>query len=441
VKTDLIQTMPLAETIGLDSLVTVQASARAPTEAVLNSILAPMAKGNKSLPCVPVHPEAVVLQSLNGMVNKQSPPNLAKTIEVVGWLGGAPAVGSVACSFLQCLEPRTQPRDGIPGLVDALFPLLAKDVWAKLPGLSKDPTKTLPPWPGVTPVVPVATSTSLLASNRSTPFSWFWEKWSILCNRDNHWYDILPTRRFIDWAQCLLRTGLAFAYLWEAEFFARVHACLVERAKNTGAVAAFRALQTQGRRNTVIASIESPLVPASQKHAWDSMSNLLARGHEIRASLQEHLRQHAYVAPTVSTIDELVQEWLASLLEGDVPGLAAAPVIQPNTARNQKFFVRYLLQVRSSDDDEADQADFYYLTRTNPSDSFWLQPGPEWLVVVTSLLCRSPGGQCTLGMLIEDLARIGIRVERWVLVGMLEEAGLSMDSPDADNALVIRSGF
>jgi hypothetical protein len=95
---------------------------------------------------------------------------------------------------------------------------------------------------------------------------------------------------------------------------------------------------------------------------------------------------------------------------------------------------------RSSDDDLIDQADFYYLARSN-SRHTWFHPGPEWLVVVTSLLCQGPGGQCTLGALLEDLASLGVRVDRSVLVGLLEEAGLSTDSPDADNALVIRSGF
>jgi hypothetical protein len=43
--------------------------------------------------------------------------------------------------------------------------------------------------------------------------------------------------------------------------------------------------------------------------------------------------------------------------------------------------------------------------------------------------------------LTRDLASLGIRIERSVLVALLEEAGLSTDSPDADDALVIRSGF
>ena len=96
---------------------------------------------------------------------------------------------------------------------------------------------------------------------------------------------------------------------------------------------------------------------------------------------------------------------------------------------------------RSSDDDLVDQADFYFLARTNSSRKVWLHPGPEWLVVVASLLCQTPGGQCTLGQLSDDLGILGIQVERSVLVALLDQAGMSADSPDADNAIVIRAGF
>jgi hypothetical protein len=44
-------------------------------------------------------------------------------------------------------------------------------------------------------------------------------------------------------------------------------------------------------------------------------------------------------------------------------------------------------------------------------------------------------------MLLNDLRALGIKVDRWVLVGMLEESGLSTDSPDADDAIVIRASF
>jgi hypothetical protein len=136
----------------------------------------------------------------------------------------------------------------------------------------------------------------------------------------------------------------------------------------------------------------------------------------------------------------ILNDWLSTLDSRKKQTLSSPIETSSRTANNQKEFVRYLLLARSSDDDSVDQADFYFLARTN-SRHMWFHPGPEWIVVTASLLCQKPSGQCTLGMLSEDLARLGVRVERSVLVALLEEAGLSTDSPDADNALVIRSGF
>ena len=41
----------------------------------------------------------------------------------------------------------------------------------------------------------------------------------------------------------------------------------------------------------------------------------------------------------------------------------------------------------------------------------------------------------------DDLSSLGILIDRSTLVGLLEDTGLSADSPDADDALVIESGF
>ena len=135
-----------------------------------------------------------------------------------------------------------------------------------------------------------------------------------------------------------------------------------------------------------------------------------------------------------------IATWITDFSRLGGSALEARLEPESNTAKNTREFVRYLLVPRASDDDTADQADFYYLARSNQR-KFWFEPGPEWLVVVCSLLSGRPRGHCTLGELVDDLASLGIRNERSVLVRMLEEAGLSTDSPDADNALVIRSAF
>lgn len=434
------ETLPIAHGVNLAALVHAGTGMASPTEAALASCMAPRARGDKADACVPLHPAAVCLQTLHGLVNKESPANLANAIETIGWLGGAPARGQVAASFLQPFSAgRAQPGDGLAGFLDSLFPQIAQHVWASLPSHVQSASIAAwpPTWPDLSPVFPAPTNPAALAGYPRTPFTWFWNNWSKLCDPQRGWYDLLPTRRFVDWCLCLLRTGLAFSYLWEAEFFCRLHERIIERARPAGTPNRLRSMFIEG---APLAVFEPAFVPTAQKNAWPSISQLLARGYEARKRFHD-LLEDSPSQLTHQALPDAIEAWVQGLSQADLLRAAAPLEPQPRTANNQKEFVRYLLLARTSDDDVVDQADFYYLARTNSRRHVWCHPGPEWLVVVTSLLCDKPGGQATLGTLLNDLAALGLRVDRSVLIALLEEAGLSTDSPDADDALVIRSGF
>lgn len=448
-KTEQEETIPIAASYDLAELVMTPSGIPNPTLAALESILAPKARGDKSLACVPVCPDVVVLQTLHGLVNKKQPPNLAEIIETMGWLGGARWQGQVAELLLTALGQPFPGQDSFTGFTEELYTLIANHTWAMLVARYPEVSNEVPAqWSRVQPESHGTTvsETSLLGScSQSTPFHWFWTKWETLCNPENGWHDALPARRFVDWAMCLLRTGLSFAYLWEARFFVNLHAYLAEQLPDTSetvhkttAISTLKDMLTNG---VALAVIESSRIPATQKHAWPSLSNLLSQGHAARRRLIDYFGDPTAISlPIDEDIVATVEKWVSALPERDVKKLGSPIPPGGAPADNVKEFVRYLLRPRSSDDDRSDQADFYYLACTN-SKHFWFQPGPEWLVVVTSLLCIKPGGHCTLGMLLDDLRALGIRVERRVLVHMLEEAGLSSDSPDADNALIIQAGF
>lgn len=437
----LFETEPVACSADVAGLIVSAEGLPVPTKAVLHSSLAPQARGDKSDALVPFHPDAISLQTLHGLVNKQSPANLALAIETMGWLGGATDRGQVAASYIGALiSASSDPGDGITGLVEALFPVIARHVWRSLPNSFQVTPSTWPEWPSIRPGPSEAASASSLALHVRTPFAWFWRKWQNLTAPERRWHEVLPARRFADWALCLLRTGLAFSYLWEAEFFSRLHESVAARQNSqtgqTGGVNRIRALLNEG---AILASFEPPSVPASQKGIWPATAELLARGYVARKRFFEALDGDT-VGPAGGELSIKLENWVNGLSSQQLTLLATPLQTQRRTANNQKEFVRYLILPRSSNDDSVDQADFYYLARSN-TRHLWFHPGPEWLVVVTSLLCASPGGQCTLGALTDDLASLGVRIERSILVGLLEEAGLSTDSPDADNALVIRSGF
>ena len=102
-----------------------------PMSVILESILAPRARGDKSLACAPITPDVVALQTLHGMVNKESPAHQARTIEVVGWLGGSPGIGHVASTLLTSVAAE-RPGDPLQRLVTATLQAMAQHVWSKL---------------------------------------------------------------------------------------------------------------------------------------------------------------------------------------------------------------------------------------------------------------------------------------------------------------------
>jgi hypothetical protein len=411
-----------------------------PMSVVLESLLAPRARGDKSLACVPITPDVVSLQTLHGMVNKDSPANQARAIEMVGWLGGSSGEGHVASILLNLLRAEP-PGDALHRLMANTLQAMAQHVWGEL-GTGVENWRA---WPAIEPVPPVVGSVHPLATARFTPFRWFWTKWSNLCDPANNWRNALPARRFTDWSLCLLRTGLAFAYLWEAEFFRLLHRAVVESRQNSSeAAAAVLAVTSFIQDGARLASIEPVNVPPSEKNVWPPLEALLMQGNKARQALEDALADQPQdldlSTVQAGTLPGRLATWISEFSTQGAAALEARLEPEANTAKNTREFVRYLLIPRISDDDTADQADFYYLARSNQRN-FWFEPGPEWLVVVCSLLAGRPRGHCTLGELVDDLASLGIHNERSVLVRLLEEAGLSTDSPDADNALVIRSAF
>jgi hypothetical protein len=435
--TKTVATQPLAEGLDLTGRVVVPAEATGPVRALLTSLAAPQARGDKSIACVPVHPAVVALQTLHGLVNKPSPANLARAIETMGWLGGALQEGAVARSLLAIFGTTSNPRDGTTGAVEWLLPQIAAHAWSCLPARFGKSATGWPVWPAVSPSPAVTRPASPLKDFRRTPFFWFWSKWQTLSDPAARWHERLPARRFTDWALCLLRTGLAFSYLWEAEFFCRLHE-LVIRGLTHGSVPTAHRVRSLFQEGAVLATIEPPAIPASQKSIWPSTADLIARGWKARSQIDDSLGDGERLPP--GPFLDALDQWIAGLTGPQLQTAGATLRVTASTANNQKEFVKYLLLPRASDDDSMDQADFYALAQTNGRHT-WFRPGPEWLVVITSLLCHRPGGQCTLGELNDDLMSLGVRAERSVLVGLLEEAGLSSDSPDADDALIIRSGF
>jgi hypothetical protein len=226
----------------------------------------------------------------------------------------------------------------------------------------------------------------------------------------------------------LLRTAVALSYLWEASFLTKALEAL--RLANAGdresareQLQAFLTVATEP-----LIRIEGPDLPPSQKNVAPAVRGLLARGEEAReilSGIEVPEDNHEVSSVTSSLLNITVKDDLEAPEHRKVP-------------KNLYEFIRYLLLARGIE--SGDQSDFYYLARTD-GRNLWIEPGPEWLVVVASLCATKPGTDCTVREVLQDLRTMGVRIERRVLVMLLERAGLTTDSPDADDALVVQSAF
>lgn len=411
---------------------------------LLKSCKAPTAEGARGTESyVVVQPDMIAFQNLRGFTAKHRPANLAKIIEVAGRLGGAAKEGKVGECFLHAMAGRADAREGFTGLVENLFPHLVGGTWAAYEDQSNPRPDDWTDWPGVGPVdLGTSGGESLfrLSGFNNTPFNWFWTKWQTLCDPENNWRDTLPARRFVDWATCLLRTSLALGYSWEAEFFIRVHEVLGAQSRGGDVDRAIGSVMEMGTRGTVLGTIYDKHVPATEKEAWTWIRDTLAKGYTVRQRLIDYLDKSPETVPEGQSLDDFLANWVQAIPADDLENLGSPLLDTSSAANNTREFARYLMLSRDRRDELGEEADFYFLAKSNTRNT-WFEPGPEWLVVVCSLLASRPRGQSTLGLLRQDLLVLGLQAERSVIVGMLEEAGLTSDSPDADDALIIDSGF
>lgn len=416
-----------------------------PFKPILRSLAAPRARGSKSGACVPVDPSLVLLQTLHGLANKKAPPNMANVVDSAAWHGGAQGKGYAGYAFLAPFAHMGQDPRGLTGLLSSTCPYLADAAWQSYKDACDSPTITSwPQTPFPVASMPVPQPSPSPLSFHETPFKWFWKYWSRLCDNQTGWFNMLPARRWTDWSLCLLRTGLALGYLWESQLLIRIEAAAREHSSGPRGTEWMNLSDFLSGSYTV-ARLEDPALPASHRNCIEALRRILLDGHAAREVLRNSITNQNLQTVTSGSADLLsaIDTWLNS--EGQ-PGSGQPHMVErygyESLPKNTYEFVRYSLLQRPSDDDTWDQADFYYLSRTDKSrKNFWFEPGPEWLVVVVSLCAGKPRGTCTLRELQVDLRLLGLHVERPILVKMLESYGLSTDSPDADDALIIHSGF
>jgi hypothetical protein len=397
-------------------------------DSLWNQLRAVSAQKAKAYSAVPITPGATMLQDAIGVHAKAGPPNFAEIIEQVYRAGAHQPVPSreAARRWYQAIS--AYKGDQLLEFLDAVAGRLLEALIGRnpLPGVKdgaaavEEPVGQQPQW----------------LKGVGTPMRWFHESWNVLCSEE--WRRALPPQRWADWASCVLRTAIALTFLWEARFFQRLGRILLSDHP-TDQVKALVAMPLP-----LLRWRESGL-PISVRDENSRLIRTVLDGTRIRALLGEILVAHAPHGGAQWHMEkglEKFTEWfcketdLSSRFREDLSDCFGSGKF--SAANNVLETIRYLLLARA---ESGRQADFYGVLRRRSGRFLVVSPGEEWMVVVASLAAGSPGKKCTLGRLRTSLSALGIYAEREQVIQELERAGLSRSSHDADDAIVVWSGF
>lgn len=367
---------------------------------VADAIAGVKAKRAKGQAATPLTPKIALLQNVSGMMGVANPPNVAKIIEVMYALGKPQAEDTVAGRWEQATEHRLA-TDKLLGAIDRAV------------------TEELVPGE----IVQVSNQFDDLPRygyGQNTPFVWFARSWDTLTSAD--WVDALPARRWVDWATTILRVAVAFGYLWEARWLLHVARHIVSG---------------EGEREFQEVLDPATLlqwVPRSEKVSLRDVTGQLKTNVSRAAEVRDLLR------PSLDGNEELsMSESLAALRSDEnlVRKLEMALSGTPTNRVNTWEAIRYALLTREHSGPYVD----YYGFFDRRGRYLMVEPATEWIVVTASLALRRPDSAGVVSEYLKSLADLGLTPPVAELIDLLEEAGMAIGSPDADQAVEITSAY
>ncbi|WP_229230347.1 hypothetical protein [Sinomonas cyclohexanicum] len=383
-------------------------------DAVARSVLGIRIERTGNQPASPLSPSLALLQDARGVLVKRNPPDFAEILEAMFALGSDSSQRegqSASALWLRAVDRRLDHDPVLQAIDGAFMTGILSDGYERRPGdLGHLEGRQ---WAGLFP---------------DTPYSWFARVWSALTSDD--WVDSLPARVWVDWATTVLRLTMGLGFLWEAAWYERIAAAVIGRsvpATFTELVASVRPpLPWQSSRATVTTRDVASLI----KHR-------LRRGEKVRTYLGARMKEHAKARSlaAVSAIDFLRE---LSDEKGHVEALVKSLADGTDKSKTVYETVKYGLQVREA---SGPYTDYFGVLKAHGRRFVLVDPGTEWVTVVASLACRGRSRHCTVGDVLADLSRLGMRPELGDLVALLERAGMARGSADADNAVIVERAF
>jgi hypothetical protein len=374
------------------------------SEAVSNSVTGVQAEKSTLQAASPVTPGFALLQNVRGVQQAKNPPDLAGILESLYSFGQNMAIGGSPSGVAERWKHASKYRCS----KDPLLLAMDRAVREQLVGHGIREREAAPP--------------RSTAYYPNSPFTWFARSWDKLTSED--WVDALPARVWTDWATTILRLAMGMGFLWEAVWYETLARRVLSNEPSTW--------------EQTVSSVPQVLPWKSSRASFsvrDVASILVWRVHKgggVRKVLIDWIDHE--IDPETDFAPALI------MMQNDdrlVNALTAARGSQQHTSPNTWEAIKYALKTR---DAAGPFADYYGLLRSS-GRFLTVEPGTEWIAVVASLACKTPGGQSNVGELMADLTELGMQPELSDVVTLLERAGLARGSADADQGVQIQSAF
>ena len=294
------------------------------------------------------------------------------------------------------------------------------------------------------PRIKDADEISTIDLGTNTPFAWFCDTWKTLTSKK--WVDALPARRWVDWATTVLRMAFGFSYIWEANWYLAIASAITSGEENHEEKCLY-SVHEEGQIPTVVNLdfiLNSPRLKNGVAMHWkDAQSNLSFRDvtPALRITLSRGLRVRNILVDFRKKNPGLSVEETMYSLRMNVQAREELIEAQREKYREQTKTVWEAVKYTLTERDSSGNKDFYGFMKTISRKYTVIDPGTEWLAVISSLAIDNPGGTGKLGTVLKELARIGLRPSVSELTRYLESAGLAQSAADADTAVLIESAF
>tara|TARA_B100001123_G_scaffold449070_1_gene612805 strand:+ start:5852 stop:7219 length:1368 start_codon:yes stop_codon:yes gene_type:complete len=376
---------------------------------------------------VPITFQAALLQNARGVLGVKRPPNFSLIIDSLYSLGGN-GTGDTASQLWHKANQHFSP-DGTLATLNSTIQHGLK------PYPDDDDASSSSPQTDILPLTPAW----FHQAKASSPFHWFHDTWKKLTSDD--WRHALPTRRWCDWATCVLRTAIGACYLWEATFYRELANGLLDSSLEP---------ETVKRK---MFSLSSPMLtwkhrgPVSTRDVASHIRSTTRIGlNAMRFLKNDMITKCNHLAELDSDTPSSFVDWITqcrSVLndrDNELQSGLEKALREPFVRRHQNTLetITYSLLCRAPLGIHADH--YGMLAKRGPRFSI-VEPSPEWPVVIASLACPSPGVPTRLGDVRRKLRQLGLTPSHATLIYTLESAGMCQSSHDADDAIEVNPGF